>query len=108
MDNRKKVYATAVLGLILAGCGAREYQPAANTAAADIFAEACQSCHGPDGKGTEQLPRLAGQQKRYIVEQLQALNNGSRTNNHAVMHSIASKLTELEMQALAQYISGLN
>ena len=69
---------------------------------------ACQSCHGPDGKGTEQLPRLAGQHKRYIVEQLQAFNNGSRTNDHAVMHSIASKLTELEMQALAQYISGLN
>lgn len=68
---------------------------------------ACKSCHGDEGKGTEQLPRLAGQHKRYLVDQLQAFNTGSRSNDHAVMHSIASKLTELEMQALAQYISGL-
>ncbi len=69
---------------------------------------ACESCHGPEGKGTEQLPRLAGQHKRYIVDQLQAFNNGFRTNDHAIMHSIASKLTELEMHALAQFISGMN
>ncbi|MES9897729.1 MAG: c-type cytochrome [Sedimenticola sp.] len=68
---------------------------------------ACKSCHGEEGKGTIQLPRLAGQHKRYLVDQLQAFNNGSRTNDHAIMHSIASKLTELEMQALAQYISGM-
>ncbi|MCG8427421.1 MAG: cytochrome c4 [Chromatiales bacterium] len=69
---------------------------------------ACKSCHGEKGFGTEQLPRLAGQHKRYIVDQLQAFNGGSRTNDHAIMHSIASKLTELEMNALAQYISGMN
>jgi cytochrome c553 len=68
---------------------------------------ACKSCHGESGSGTEQLPRLAGQHKRYVVEQLQAFNNGARTNDHAIMHSIASKLTEFEMQALAQYISGM-
>ncbi|MCB1759544.1 MAG: cytochrome c4 [Gammaproteobacteria bacterium] len=68
---------------------------------------ACQSCHGANGYGTATLPRLAGQHKRYVVEQLQAFYNGARTNDHAIMHSIASKLTEFEMQALAQYISGI-
>jgi cytochrome c553 len=68
---------------------------------------ACMSCHGENGYGTDQLPRLAGQHKRYVVEQLQAFNGGTRTNDHAIMHSIASKLTEFEMQALAQYISGM-
>ena len=68
---------------------------------------ACRSCHGEEGKGTHELPRLAGQHKRYLADQLQQFNNGSRTNDHAIMHSIASKLTELEMQALAQYISGM-
>jgi cytochrome c553 len=65
------------------------------------------SCHGENGYGTDQLPRLAGQHKRYVVEQLQAFNGGTRTNDHAIMNSIASKLTEFEMQALAQYISGM-
>jgi len=69
---------------------------------------ACESCHGPEAKGTEKLPRLAGQHKRYIIDQLQAFESGARTNDHAIMHSIASKLTELEMNALAQFLSGLN
>ena len=68
---------------------------------------ACASCHGEKGVGTEALPRLAGQHKRYVLEQLMAFNGGSRTNDHAIMNSIASKLTEFEMQALAQYISGM-
>lgn len=67
---------------------------------------ACASCHGAEGKGTTELPRLAGQHKRYVIDQLQAFSGGSRTN--AVMHSIASNLTEFEVQALAQYISGMN
>lgn len=68
---------------------------------------ACKTCHGDEGKGTEQLPRLAGQHKRYVIDQLEAFNSGARTNDHAIMHSIASKLTELEMNALAQFISGM-
>ncbi len=69
---------------------------------------ACKSCHGDEGKGTQSLPRLAGQHKRYLVSQLQDFNKRARTNDNAVMHSIASKLTEFEIQALANYISGMN
>lgn len=68
---------------------------------------ACQSCHGEDGKGTNQLPRLAGQHKRYVADQLMEFNSRKRTNDNAIMHSIASKLTELEIHALANYISGM-
>ncbi|MCW8906368.1 MAG: cytochrome c4 [Sedimenticola sp.] len=68
---------------------------------------ACKSCHGEEGKGTHALPRLAGQHKRYLVSQLQDFNKRARTNDNAVMHSIASKLTELEIEALANYISGM-
>jgi len=68
---------------------------------------ACKSCHGAEGKGTNQLPRLAGQHKRYVADQLMEFNSRKRTNDNAIMHSIASKLTELEIQALANYISGM-
>lgn len=68
---------------------------------------ACAACHGPQGHGTEALPRLAGQHALYTENQLKAFNKRQRTNDNAVMHMIASKLTEFEMKALASYISGL-
>jgi cytochrome c553 len=68
---------------------------------------ACASCHGPAGHGTETLPRLAGQHAQYIENQLKQFNRRERTNDNAVMHTIAAKLTELETKAVAVYISGL-
>ena len=68
---------------------------------------ACASCHGEDGAGTDTLPRLAGQHKRYVSSQLEEFNSRKRTNDNAIMHSVASKLTELEREAVALYVSGL-
>jgi cytochrome c553 len=69
---------------------------------------ACSSCHGPAGGGTETLPRLAGQHAQYTENQLKAFNKRERTNDNAVMHAIASKLSELELKAVSSYISGLD
>jgi cytochrome c553 len=69
---------------------------------------ACVSCHGPKGYGTPQLPRLAGQQALYIENQLKQFNTRERNNDNAVMHSIASKLSELEVKAVSSYISTLD
>jgi cytochrome c553 len=68
---------------------------------------ACATCHGATGAGTENLPRLAGQHAQYTENQLKAFNKRERTNDNAVMHGIAAKLTELELKAVASYISGL-
>jgi len=68
---------------------------------------ACSSCHGENGEGSEKLPRLAGQHKRYVADQLMEFNNRKRNNDNAIMHSIASKLTELEIHAVSNYVSGL-
>lgn len=68
---------------------------------------ACSSCHGPKGYGTEQLPRLAGQHPAYVETQLQEFDKRERTNDNAIMHSIAAKLTELERKAVSVYIGGL-
>ncbi len=68
---------------------------------------ACASCHGENGEGSDKLPRLAGQHKRYVIDQLMEFNNRKRNNDNAIMHSIAEKLTELEIQAVSNYVSGL-
>ncbi len=69
---------------------------------------ACASCHGPKGLGTPQLPRLAGQHPRYTEDQLKQFNSRERNNDNAVMHTVASKLTELERNAVAEYIATLD
>jgi cytochrome c553 len=65
----------------------------------------CASCHGAKGYGTPQLPRLAGQHPRYIEDQLKQFNKRERTNDNAIMHTVASRLTELEAHAVAEYIA---
>lgn len=69
---------------------------------------ACASCHGEDGRGTAQLPRLASQIPRYIENQLKSFNKRERTNDNEVMHVIASRLTELEIKAVAAYINTMD
>ena len=67
---------------------------------------ACASCHGPEAKGTASLPRLAGQHAAYIETQLKQFHQRERTNDNAVMHAVVSKMTPLEMAAVAEYLSG--
>jgi cytochrome c553 len=67
---------------------------------------ACASCHGAKGEGTVQLPRLAGQHAAYLQSQLKEFNTRERNNDNAVMHTIASRLTELEIRAVSVYLSG--
>lgn len=68
---------------------------------------ACASCHGEGGGGSEKLPRLAGQRSVYVAKQLRAFHQRERTNDNAVMHTVAAKLTELEIEGLAHYIAGM-
>lgn len=67
---------------------------------------ACAGCHGPDAMGTAALPRLAGQYPAYTETQLKQFHSRERNNDNAVMHAIVSKMTALEMAAVAQYLAG--
>ena len=68
---------------------------------------ACASCHGPAAHGTALLPRLAGQNARYLRGQLQDFNLRQRTNDNAVMHEIAAQLTDADIQAVTDYLTQL-
>jgi cytochrome c553 len=68
---------------------------------------ACTTCHGADAHGSATLPRLAGQHAQYTENQIKLFNRRERSNDNAVMHAIASKLSELEVKAVAAYLSGL-
>jgi cbb3-type cytochrome c oxidase subunit III len=71
---------------------------------------ACASCHGPTGQGIPvQYPRLSGQWAEYTVTELNAFTQGpGARNNSDVMHTIASRLSDSEIKAVADYIAGLH
>ncbi len=71
---------------------------------------ACSGCHGPDGSGIPAMfPRLAGQHGEYIVAELIKFRNGERANDPAkMMQMIAMKMSDQDMKAVAEYISGLH
>ena len=68
---------------------------------------ACTSCHKEAGLGNAHLPRLAGQNPRYVMNQLQRFHARERQNDAGPMAYVTSGLSELEMRAVAEYIGGL-
>ena len=70
---------------------------------------ACASCHGPAGHGIPDLyPRLNSQHAAYTISQLNAFRLETRMNDNAMMmRTIAQKLTDKEMNEVADYIQGL-
>jgi cytochrome c553 len=70
---------------------------------------ACSGCHGPTGAGLPaQYPALAGQYQEYTEDQLNKFRSGERANDpEKMMRTIAAKLSDTEIKALAEYIAGL-
>ena len=70
---------------------------------------ACASCHGATGAGIPvQFPRLAGQHAEYTTNQLKIFRSGERANDGAaMMRGIASRLSDADIAAVADYIQGL-
>ncbi|HZF19746.1 MAG TPA: c-type cytochrome [Burkholderiales bacterium] len=70
---------------------------------------ACAACHGATGAGLPaQYPRLAGQYPEYVEAQLKAFRAGDRHNDaNKMMQSIAAKMSDPEIRAVADYIFGL-
>ncbi|MDI1297587.1 c-type cytochrome [Methylotenera sp.] len=68
---------------------------------------ACAACHGATGSGLpKQFPRLGGQHTDYVLTQLRTFRTGERANAPMMM-TIATKMTDAEMAAVADYIQGL-
>jgi cytochrome c553 len=70
---------------------------------------ACTACHAPNGAGVPaQFPRVAGQYSEYTAAQLKAFRSGERANDpNRIMRTVAEKLSDREIAAVSEYISGL-
>ena len=100
----------AFLALTIAVLSVLCSTPASAADVADILYY-CSSCHGPDGRSTSpNFPRLAGQQKDYIVAQLNDFRNDTRTAPHAqtyldylVMWGLTAQLNPPTTDAIAAF-----
>ncbi len=71
---------------------------------------ACAGCHGPTGAGipAAAYPRIGGQYAVYAAVQLRAYKSGARaTDPNSMMRSVAGRLSEEEIDAVASYLQGM-
>jgi cytochrome c553 len=70
----------------------------------------CLSCHGTKAEGGKtDMPALAGQRPEYFRKTMQEYKSGQRHNDiYARMRYIAQALSEDEINAMAQYLAGMN
>jgi cytochrome c553 len=76
---------------------------------------ACAACHSPTGAGIpKNYPRVGGQYAEYSYAQLRAFKTGERGNdkdgkdvNGRIMGTIAGRMSDSQMKALADYMAGL-
>lgn len=74
---------------------------------------ACAACHGPDGTGRGQFPRLAGQLYPYVIKELTNWSSErgqirEKPDTSFIMQPVAHSLTKPEIQAVAAFVSSLN
>ena len=71
----------------------------------------CAPCHGGDGRSgaLPEYPKIAGQNKIYLVNALQAYKGGRRTGTYAaLMAETARNLTDADIENLAAYLASLD
>jgi cytochrome c553 len=78
----------------------------------DANVAACAACHGPDAKGRELFPRLAGQLDTYVIKELTNWSKErgqipARPDTSVIMQPVAHSLTKPEIEAVAAYVSTL-
>ena len=67
----------------------------------------CTACHTATLVGQQHIPRLAGQHKEYLLEQLKSFKAAKRADYDGTMTSAAQGLTVEELEPLAEYLSTL-
>jgi cytochrome c553 len=67
---------------------------------------ACATCHGPQARGNNIFPRLAGQHAAYLIKQALVIQRGLRAA--PVMHEVLKDLSHDQMRAVATYLESLS
>lgn len=73
---------------------------------AATLSASCVACHGSNGKSNNPLwPNLAGQQNKYLAEQLRQFRDGRRQDS--TMNDIAKSLDDQQIDTLADFFAAM-
>ena len=67
----------------------------------------CGSCHLPDFRGREQMPRLAGQREEFLAEAMLQYRQNRRPGGDTMMNAALYGIPDEDFKALAHYFSRL-
>ena len=72
------------------------------------LSDECTDCHGEDGLGDEEYPRIAGLDEDYLLEQLKLIKKGERSEEAEMMLWFFEDLEEQDLADLAAYYASLD
>ena len=100
---KSKLMITVVVVLLMGISGAimAKGDPIVGKSKADI----CASCHGVNGEGVEQNPKIAGMAAGHFIKQMKAYKTGE--HNHPMMEMSLQKLSEQDLEDMAAYYASL-
>lgn len=73
-----------------------------------LFQQNCARCHGPEAKGGENFPRLAGQQPEYLRRSLTRYLKMTGERIYPPMTAAVTGLGERNIDAVVDFLSSLN
>lgn len=103
----KKIISALATLVVLSGIAQADGLVDGDAAVGQTKSITCAACHGQDGNSVNPVwPSIAGQHATYMVEQLQAFKNGSRTE--PLMLGQVMTLSDEDMRNLAVYYEGMS
>lgn len=100
-DSRARFTAYAPTGSLLRGLHLVR-------SGADGRSIACATCHGPELRGTDVIPPIAGRSPSYLARQLHDFRTGARAGAGAAqMKAVVERLTEDDILAITAYLAWL-
>jgi cytochrome c553 len=100
----KKLVSVITMGVLLGLSGA--VLAAGDVAAGKTKAAVCAGCHGATGiSAVPMYPNLKGQKEAYLIKQLKAFRDGTRTD--PMMSPMAKPLTDADIDNVSAYFSSL-
>ncbi len=99
--------ATTVLAVLLASGVWLHPAAAADANYARSLAATCFTCHGTDGRSVDGVPpSLAGQNRDYLLKQMQEFRDGKRPAT--IMHQHVKGYTAEQLALIAGYFASVN